>query len=315
MLSAGHQVTVTGRNIRIGEKLEKAGMHFIRADLSNRDATLAACAGQDYVFHCGALSSPWGKYDDFYQGNVLGTRYVTEGCLQHQVKRLIHVSTPSIYFSFTDRINVSEQDPLPRRFVNHYASTKYLAEQEVQRGFSQGLPVVIIRPRALFGPGDTSIIPRLIRANEKGFVPLIGDGQALLDVTYVENVVDALLLCMDAPEQALGNAYNITNGQPVRLKALLDMLFQRMSQPFHGRNIPYRLAYGLAGALEAAAKLAGGGKEPILTRYSVGVLAKSQTLDITAARTDLGYAPGITIEEGIDRFVEWWKNGGGQGEI
>lgn len=312
---AGHTVTALGRNEQTGRELQRAGMRFVRADLKKRDDVVNACQGIDVVFHCGALSSPWGRYSDFYHANVLGTRHVIEGCRMHGIERLIHVSTPSIYFSYTDRYNVAEHDPLPRRFANAYAQTKYMAEQVAFQACQAGLPLIIVRPRALFGPGDTTIIPRLIRANEKGFVPLIDGGRALLDVTYIDNAVDALLNCLRAPESALGKAYNITNGQPIRFRELLDLLFHKMGKTFHGRPIPYRLALLLAAGMEGAAVLRGGGKEPLLTRYTVGVLAKSQTLYIGAAQKNLGYVPHIRIEEGIDRFVQWWKDGADHGSI
>ncbi|MET3287549.1 UNVERIFIED_CONTAM: nucleoside-diphosphate-sugar epimerase [Brevibacillus sp. OAP136] len=305
----GYDVTALGRNEAIGQQLESQGIRFTKADLRQCKDIMDACRDMDMVLHCGALSSPWGRYDDFYHTNVEGTRHVIDGCRTHGVKRLIHVSTPSIYFAFQDCLSITEDDPLPRRFANAYAHTKHAAEQDVFLAAETGLETVILRPRALFGPGDTTIIPRLIRANEKGFVPLINGGMALLDVTYIDNVVDSLLLAMHAPPQALGKAYNITNGQPIQLKRLLDLLFARMGVPFRGRKIAYPVAALLAAGMEAMATLAPRSKEPLLTRYTVGVLAKSQTLDISAARRELGYEPAISIEEGIDRFVQWWQKG------
>src|SRR5690606_3825206 len=116
----------------------------------------------------GALSSPGGKYSDFYNSNVIGTRNIVEGSRRHQVGRLIYVSTPSLYFDYTDRWNLSESAPLPRKPVNAYAATKRRAEEEVEPAFAAGLPVITIRPRAIFGPGDQTILPRLLLANQKG---------------------------------------------------------------------------------------------------------------------------------------------------
>lgn len=301
----GYEVTGSGRNPLIGQQLVQAGIRFLPTDLADETAMVQACNGQDVVFHCGALSSPWGPYRSFYESNVLGTRHVITGCKKHGVKRLIHVSTPSLYFHFRDQLEIHESDPLPPRFANHYAKTKWMAEQEVDRAFQQGLPVITIRPRALFGPGDNAILPRLLKANERGWVPLINGGQVLLDVTYVENVVDALLLCEQAPEAALGKKYNITNEEPVYLRDLLETLFQGLEQPFRYKKIPYKAAYGMASMMEMAARISG--KEPTLTRYTVGVLGKSQTLDISAAKNMLGYQPKVRIEEGIEVFIRWWK--------
>ncbi|MBA4537981.1 SDR family NAD(P)-dependent oxidoreductase [Bacillus aquiflavi] len=302
----GHAVTIIGRNEQIGKLLEKEGIYFYQADLADSGKIENACKKIDYVFHCGALSSPWGKYDEFYQANVLGTINVINACKKENVKRLIHVSTPSLYFYFNDRLDVKENDPLPSKFVNYYAETKYLAEQEIDRAFAKGLPVVTIRPRALFGPEDTTIIPRLIRANEKRFVPLINGGNILMDLTYVDNVVDALLLCIDSPKETLGKKYNITNGETVVFKDVLEKLFSTLQKPLKTKDISYSKVIKLAQFFEWTSKYILFGKEPILTKYSVSVLAKNQTLNIDAARKELGYNPRISIEEGIEQFVEWW---------
>lgn len=307
LLAERHQVTVLGRNEGIGHTLEAQGIRFVRADLGDAERVSEACRDQEVVFHSGALSSPWGRYEDFHRANVLGTRHVTQGCQAHGVRRLVHVSTPSVYFDFSDRHQVAETDPLPTKSVNAYAATKLMAEGIVDEAHRQGLETITFRPRALFGPGDTTILPRLIRANRKGSLPLFGKESPLIDITYVDNVVDALLLGRDARPEALGRKYNITNGEPVRLHDILEKLFARLEMPYQPRPVPYALAYGLAGTMELVSRTLLGGKEPLLTRYSVGVLAKSQTLDISAAREMLGYEPRVSVDEGLEAFVAWWK--------
>lgn len=299
--------TVIGRNIIIGNALERQGVHFIKGFLEDKTSTVKICEGMDYVFHCAALSSPWGKYSEFYKSNVISTQNIIEGCIKYNVKRLIHTSTPSIYFDFTDKFNVSEDHILPKKFVNYYAETKFQAEQELDKAFFRGLPVIAIRPRALFGPNDTTIIPRIIRANEKRGIPIIDGGNSIIDITYVENVVDSLLLCMDSQEHTLGKKYNITNGEPIQLITLLEKLFKKLELQFKTKNISFKKAYKLAAVIEFIYRNFLPNKEPVLTQYSVGVLAKSQTLDISAAKKDLGYYPKVSVDEGLDLFVDWWK--------
>lgn len=303
----GHEVYAMGRNEKAGAGLEQAGIHFMKVDFSDEEAVITACKNMDYVFHCGALSSPWGVYQDFYTANVLGTLHVIKGCKKHGIKRLIYVSTPSIYFQFDDRLNVKEDAPLPEAFVNYYAETKYLAEKEIDKAFIDGLPVITIRPRAIFGPEDGAIIPRLIKVNQEKFIPLINGGEALLDLTYVENVVDALLLCMNSPSATLGQKYNITNGEQVRLKDILEAVFQKLDMSFHFKKVPYGVAFQLAGFLEWVSRNFQKGKEPILTKYTVSVISKTQTLNIEKARNELGYQPRVSVSEGIDYFANWWK--------
>jgi nucleoside-diphosphate-sugar epimerase len=249
----------------------------------------------------------WGSARDFYRSNVLGTRNVIGGCEAGGVRRLVHVSTPSIYFRYESRMNVREDAPLPRQPANEYARTKLMAEHEVDRAFERGLPVITIRPRAIFGEGDNAILPRLISRLQTGRLRVIGDGKNITDLTYVENVVDALLLCAESPGVTLGRKYNITNGEPLPLWGLIEKLCQALGYEFPRRLIAFPLALGLASALEVICRLLPGQPEPLLTRYMVGVLARSTTLDISAARRDLGYQPRIPVEDGFWRFVRWWR--------
>ncbi|MDF2936496.1 MAG: 3-beta hydroxysteroid dehydrogenase [Paenibacillaceae bacterium] len=308
----GWEVAGTARNHAAGAQLEAQGIRFIQADLRDKESVAEACAGRDAVFHCGALSSPWGQYREFHAVNVEGTGHVAEGCLKHGVRRLIHISTPSIYFDGRrDRMGVKEDAPLPSRPVNAYAATKLQAEQVVQQAFREGLAGLILRPRAIFGPGDTALLPRLMRANDSSGIPFFRDGNVILDLTYVDNVVDAMLLGWQAPEEALGQAYNITNGEPARLKEVLEELFAMLGTPLRTKALPYPAVYGAAALLEWSHRLLPVLGEPTFTRYSVSVLARSQTLDIARARERLGYAPQVSLHEGLLRFAEWWKEKGG----
>ena len=303
----GYDVSVSGRNFTIGKELSNQGLQFLPVDLTETEPTIATCQGQDYVFHCAALCSPWGKYRYFYNANVLGTRNIIKGCQTHGVKRLIHVSTPSVCFNFSHRLNIAENEPLAKQPANNYAKTKLLAEAEINQAHQQGLPVITIRPRGIFGPGDTTVLPRLIKASNQTGIPLINAGKACIDMTYVDNVVDALLLCQNADDSCLGKIYNITNDEPMRLADLLEMLSQKLGYSFKYKPISYPIAYWVAAAMEAGSNILLFGKEPVLTRYTVGLLAFDQTLDITAAKLELGYQPKIKIEEGLDIFTQWWK--------
>ncbi|MGF7033374.1 nucleoside-diphosphate-sugar epimerase [Paenibacillus mucilaginosus] len=303
----GWDVTAAGRREDKGRRLMERGIRFLRADMGDRERIEAACAGMDAVFHCAALTSPWGDYRDFYESNVTGTRHLLLGCLRHDVGRLVHVSTAGVYFDYTDRMGLTECGPLPDRMANAYLQTKRLAELEVEAAGRLGLPVVTIRPQMIAGEGGGSLLTRLLRANARYGLPLIDGGQAVVDFSFVDNVVDALLLCQAAPASALGQAYNISNGEAVRLAHLLPRLFGTLGEKLNARPLSYRAAYGWAAAMEAASRLRGGRSEPLLTRYMVGVLGRSQTLDIRAARDGLGYEPRIDAAEGLARLAAAWR--------
>ena len=220
-----------------------------------------------------------------------------------------HVSTPSVYFADQPRRNVAEGDPLPAQHLSAYAQTKLLAEQVVARAHAAGLPVITIRPRAIIGPGDTALLPRLIRPLRTGWLPVLGDGQNLADLTCVENVVDALLLCADTSGPFLGRTYNITNGQPVKLWDMVRRLCELLGYPPPRWRLPLPAALALAGAVETVYAAALPGREPPLTRLAVRGLALDSTLDITAARRDLGYAPRVSLDDGLAQFAAWWQVG------
>ncbi len=307
LFGLGHTVTALGRNLQAGAALAQAGIKFSRADLSSREAILEACRGQDIVVHCGALSSPWGRQRDFHQANVLGTAHVIEGCESAQVNRLVHISTPSLYVDGRDRLDIREEEPLPPHSINTYARTKRLAEELIQAASHRGLQAIILRPQGIFGPGDRALLPRLIRMAERGSLPVLGRGDNVIDLTYIENVVDAVLLAMEAPSIQPGRCYNITNGSPVPLVETIQKVLGALNLDVPIRRIPQRRALLAARLIEAIWKLLPGYPEPPLTRYAVEVLSRTRTLSIDRAQRELGYVPRISMEDGLERFIAWWK--------
>ncbi|MEA2328019.1 MAG: hypothetical protein QOE68_2978 [Thermoanaerobaculia bacterium] len=297
LATKGFTIRALGRKPSVLAELSRRGIETQEIDLRDRDAIAAACAGIDVVVHAGALSAPWGRRSHFFDINVSGTEHVIAGCLRHGVSRLVHVSSPSVIFNGNDVVDATEDAPFPRRFLSLYSLTKKLAEDAV-RG-ATALETVIIRPKAIFGPGDTALLPRLLAAGRAGRLPQIGDGINLVDLTYVDNVVHALTLAVIQPDAA-NRTFTITNGQPVLLWDVIRRMLAAAGCSI-GRRIPYSIAYAAAALMEAHARLTG--TEPLLTRYSVTILARTQTYCIDAARRWLGYEPIVTMEDGLDRTV------------
>lgn len=305
LLSEGHEVTSIGRNEQLGKVISQLGAQFIALDLQEKTALKELSRNADVIFHCAALSSPWGSYKDFYQSNVIGTQNVIEATSDNA--RLVHVSSPSIYFDFTEKHNIKEDAVLPSKPANHYIKTKLLAEQLVDKAYREKkLQVVTIRPRAIFGPYDRSIIPRLLQAEKNGVFPVIGSGKNTIDITYVENVVESLILAARANANVLGKKYNITNDEPKMLIDILSMIFSALHKPLKVKYIPYPIANMFAYGMEKIYRAFPLKAEPPLTRYSAGVLALGQTLNIDAAKQDLNYKPIMSIEEGLHAFAEWY---------
>ncbi|MDR1976585.1 MAG: SDR family NAD(P)-dependent oxidoreductase [Campylobacteraceae bacterium] len=302
-----YDVIAFGRNEAAGRNLEAQNIKFINGDFTDREQILQATKDVDIVIHAGALSTVWGKWSAFYNANVLGTQNVVSACLENGVGRLVFVSSPSIYSSKHDRFNIEESDFDPTNDLNYYIKSKILAEKIIREANAKGLYTVIIRPRGLFGVGDTSIFPRLIAANSKAGVPLINGGENIIDVTYVENVALALWLAATV-ENINGEVFNITNGEPIKFKDILDEIFDKIGVKPKFLRLNFKAAYGIAIVLESLYRILPLRGEPLLTKYIACTLATSQTLDISNAREKLGYKPQYSITEGIDIYVNRRKN-------
>lgn len=299
LIAADETPVVAGRALdRLDPALARA-VETRSLDLREHEAVVAACAGVEAVVHAGALSAPWGPPRLFRAVNIGGTASVIAGCRRHGVRRLVYVSSPSVVFDGRDVVRATEAAPFPRRFLSDYALTKKIGEDLVREAAGD-LETVIVRPKALFGPGDTALLPRLIAAARRRRLPLIGDGRNLVDLTYVENAAQAIVLALRCP-RAVGRTYTITNGEPALLWEVIRRVLAHLGLPPPGPRLPLRAALVLARILEAAA--ARSGREPALTRYTVLLLARTQTYDIAAARCDLGYQPRISLEEGIARTL------------
>jgi nucleoside-diphosphate-sugar epimerase len=303
LASEGHQVVASSRSGSPAR--ETAGVIEVAADLS-RDPLDALTHGCEAIVHCAARASPWGPRELFWRDNVLATeRLLAAARLAASVRRFVHVSTPSIYFNGRDQLDRREDFVPPDRWPTPYAESKWSAECRVRA--EPALGPIILRPRAVFGPGDRAIVPRLIAIAERGFMPLPGGGDALTDVTYVDNVVDAVGTALRAPTTLQGRAFNITNGEPITIRDLLTRLFGALRIRVRYVAVPRPLANLAARLSEMAAMLRPGQPEPRLTRYGVGLLGYTQTLSIDAARTELGYAPAISVSDGLERYARWWS--------
>ena len=304
LVEHGYQVRAFGRNSKVGRSLENSSVSFFQGDLTKAEDVLEACKGMGLVVHAGALSTVWGPWEDFYQANVLGTKYVFEACRQTGTQRLVYVSSPSIYAAPKDQLAIKESDAPEENNLNNYIRSK-LASEKLFKDYPD-VPSIILRPRGLFGIGDTSILPRVINLSQKVGIPLIGDGRQLMDMTCVENVALAIRLAIEASE-AKGEVYNITNGEPRAFRDLLEESLTGLGYPIKYRKIPASLLSGIASSLEFIYKTLNLKGEPPLTRYTYYLLRYSQTLDISKAERELGYRPKISISEGIEQYVQDYR--------
>ena len=302
-LSSVRKIVATGRILRKSREILNPKVEYVLGDLKDKLFVSTILKDIDIVINTASLSSPWGSEDDFYLANVLTQKHIISSSENLGVKRFIYISSPSIYYNGEDRIMVKENDPLPTRFVNNYSKTKREAEVLLE---NSNLNYIIIRPRAIIGRGDTVIMPRLIKAHSDGRLKIIGNGENKVDLTSVNNVVESIILSMNAPDGALNNAYNITDRNPVSLWSSINYVLKGIGKEKVNKTVNFRVAYFAAFLLEFVSRWITK-KEPSLTRYSVGVLSKNFTLDVSKAEKLLNYNPVITTEKSIEEFINWYK--------
>ena len=296
LLERGHEVVAAARQPDTSD----GGMKPVFADLACDDLA-PLVRNCDAVVHCAALAAPWGARARFMRDNVQATQHLVAAALASStVRRFVYLSSPSIYFDYKDRENIGEE-VLPSRWSTNYAESKWLAEKCVLK--ARDIGPLILRPRAVFGVGDRVIVPRILAVARSGYLPLPRGGDSHIDITYIDNVVDAIELALQAPASTEGRAYNITNGEPMPVRVILQKLFDAMHLRVRMLPVPRAIAMAGAATVECAAKLCMQSSEPRITRYSIALLAYHQTLSIAAARAQLGYAPRISITEGMARLA------------
>lgn len=307
LLRDGHQVVACGRDLVIGQELTDAGAVFIPVELAQLTPETAheLMAGCQAVWHCAALSAPWGARETFEAINWQATKTLAQTAAKEGIERFVHISTPAIYFNFTHQNNIRESTT-NTQFANDYARTKFLAEQEIAKLVPDSplTTFVILRPRGLFGAYDRVLLPRLmaqVRARH-GKLVLPAGGKNAFDLTYVDNVVHAMLLATEKPLKS-GSIFNITNHEPLPLATTLQALFAQTGTSCQIKSAPYPLLYAVALGLEKWAMIQK--KEPLLTRYSLGAAYFTMILNNERAQNELGYTPRYSMAEGIAGTAQW----------
>jgi len=275
--------------------------NYIRADLTQ---PLRLDWQPDVVIHAAARSSPWGSLQEFRKQNVLATQNVIHFCEARKVPRLIYISSSSVFYREADQLAMTEESPIGPDFVNHYARTKFEGE-ELVRGFSGSS--CVLRPRAVFGAGDTVLFPRILRAAQQGkmaFISRPGEPPAIGDLIHIDSLCDYMLRA--ALDPTITGSFNLTNDDPVELQSFLLRIFEELGLPAPKRSIPRDKAMILGTAIETFFKLFLPWKEPPITRFGVGVLGYSKTFDVRKSLAALG-PPSVSIEAGLRSFIDWQK--------
>lgn len=306
------ELSARGDEVRCLQRREPAGLDVdvVRGDIRDGDAVDRALRGCDAVVHLAARVGVVGSWEDFRSTNVDGTRLVLDGARRHGAGDVVYVSSPSVAHAGEPLIGADAGPAITGRRDAFYAESKALAERAALRADDDGLRVVAIRPHLVWGPGDTQLVGRIVERARAGRLALVGGGRSLVDSTYIDNAVSALVAALDAlgtnPAVA-GSAYVVSNGEPRPIRELVEGICRAAGVPFAPRSVPTPVAVGLGRLIERVwdrvPSRFGGDDEPPLTRFVAEQLGTAHWFDQRRTRADLDWSPTVTIDEGLRRLT------------
>lgn len=302
LVARGWTVRALVRNPAQAADLQKAGIALVSGDLSARAELASAIRGVDVVFHIAAVYRQAGVSDEVYRAvNVTAVGQIIEAAAAHGVRRVVHCSTVGVH---GDVEHPPANEDAPLRPGDVYQETK-LRGEEVAREVAarHRMDVVIVRPTGIYGPGDRRLL-KLFRGVARRRFPMLGSGRIYYHLTYIDDLVDGFILCGTQP-RAANRTYILAGPEVTTLKELVALIAN-----VAGVNPPWLYLpvwpFWLAGAL-CEAICAPFGIEPPIYRRRVDFYTKSRAFDVTRARTELGYAPSVTLRDGIGRTLEWYR--------
>lgn len=299
LVQSGHQVIGLGQNLSKIESLRERGFEVEKCSLENSIAMEKIFANCDLIIHSAALAAPFGSKKKFIKTNVQGTRNVMQIALKLEIQRVIVISSSSVFASADQ--NLDHGTELPQKPPSHpYPLSKYLAEQ-VLTEFPAKMWIGL-RPRAVFGKDDSTVLPRIKRLINSRRYLVLGDGKTQVDVTCINNFLDAVESAIKAEEKAAGRVYNISNGKPLETGYMMQKIAQKTYPSAKARHIPLFPLTVLAHITNLVGHLSFGLVKPNLTPYSVAQLSRRMVMDISAAEEYLDWRPSQSFEEGLEEI-------------
>ena len=283
------------RSERAAARVREPGAEPVSGDLD--DLHVEDC---EIAFHSAAKVEDFGDPADFERVNVQGTRNVVDACRAGGVRRLVHVGTEAALMAGQPLVNVDETAPLRPDSPVLYSSSKAKAEEVVRAANGEGLETVVVRPRFVWGRGDTTLLPALIEMVRSGRFRWIGGGRQLTATTHLDNTVEGLWL--GATKSPAGGVYFVTDGEPVVFREFLTAMLGTQGVEIPDKSVPPVVAGTAARAAEGIWRRLKRPGNPPLTRFAVWVSSQECTLDTSRAERELGYRPIRTREEGLQEM-------------
>jgi nucleoside-diphosphate-sugar epimerase len=284
--------------------LAARGVDVVDGDIRDAAKVREAVAGVDVVFHCAAVVTDWAPRRLFREVTVGGAENVCRAAAEAKVRRLVDISTNDV-FGRDESIVMDETLPLAP-WGEPYPDAKIAAERIMWRWHREhGVPVTMVYPCWVYGPGDRTFVPLLADAIVKREL-IFWRKDVLVWPTYVENLVD-LLLVISEDERAVGSGYLVHDGESTTLQAFCGRIAETLGVAPVTTRIPYALAYAAAIVLEGLWRLLRRRTRPLLTTYTVKNLGSRLRFSIGKAGRELGWKPRIPFSEGFARTMDWLR--------
>ena len=297
LVAGGTDVHALVRSEAAAQKVRAAGGIPIAGDLADVPSMAVGAQYCELAFHCAAHLGDWGSREEFERVNVQGTRNALAAARQAGLRRFVHVGTEAALLAGRPLVEADERAPLRFDSPALYSATKARAEAAVIEANGDGLQTVVVRPRFVWGRGDTTLLPAIAEAVRSGRFAWMGGGRHRTSTTHVDNAVHGLVLA--AERGAPGGVYFVTDGEPVVFRDFITRLIATEGIEPPQRSVPVAVARALAATGETAWRALPLPGRPPLTRMAVWLSGLETTLDITRAREELGYAPVTTIDQGL----------------
>jgi nucleoside-diphosphate-sugar epimerase len=287
--------------------LERIEVEMIRGDLLDAEAVRKAMNGADVVVHCAAKVGDQGPVDDYRAVNVEGLRALLEACRGKPLRRFVHMSSLGVYEA-RHHYGTDESEPLPASHMDSYTQTKVEADRlALEYQHKHRIPVVVLRPGFVYGPRDRTVLPKLIKRMTNGKIHYLGGDRRALNTIYIGNLVDAVFLAVEKPD-AVGQAYNLTDGEAVSKRRFFEAVADGMSLPRSKQMLPRWLAGIVARMLERRMRRAvARGKQALITPAQFKFLLLNLDFSIEKAKRELGYRPRFTFDQGMRETLAWYK--------
>ena len=303
LVSRGYRVRALSRRTSGLDVLERLGVEVVHGDLADVPSLVRAASGAGLVFHAAGRVSDWGPREAFLRANAEGTRNVVAACQEAGVSRLVHLSSLTVLGLPRDGRVISESTPTaPPAAGDFYTESKLEGERCVREAHGlNGLSTTVVRPGAIWGPGDPNVVPRIVRLLRRGVMPYVDGGRNLLGLSYADNLVLGLILAAQA-EAAAGQLYHVTDGEEITAHEAIDAIADALRVERPRVSLPYWAVLGAAALVEASASVLRLRHPPPLTRYGVRFVSCHARYDLGKARRELGYEPVVPFREGVERL-------------